>query len=440
MQEYKFAESEEGFSSKIGIFDPPKMDTAILDTERVRYYPKAAISEGSPLVFRVEPFSGGYIDGPGTTMTIDMKIVDEKNKAVTAADLVTLTNLPTSSVFSQVSLTMSGVEVNPDVGSMHAYKNYMEMLLLVDREAKTSVGEQRGYYQDSTGAVGTTDPTAAAASPNAGLLSRHALTSAGQTLTVKGGLGLDVLDQLSRYLVNGVNMYITFYQATDAFRLLAKAATTKYKLSIESMYLTVKYIKLRPEVLVRHSELLAGGKNALYPYPRTHMRNHIIPQGVNSFSVSQVLADRIPSLMIVGLVDAEGFSGSLVKSPFNFENFDVNYLSLQVGSHSVPDRPMEPDFEGDKFSEEYDAFLAVTRGQGSTFSKKDFKEGNCLFCFSIQDHLDIRDGVFPVIRKANTRLEIRFKKNLTKAVVAVIYMVTPGLYNVSESRTVGVEY
>ena len=49
MQEYKFSQSEEGFSSKLAVFDPPKMDTSILDTERVRYYPKSAISEGSPI-------------------------------------------------------------------------------------------------------------------------------------------------------------------------------------------------------------------------------------------------------------------------------------------------------------------------------------------------------------------------------------------------------
>ena len=440
MQEYKFSESEEGFSSKIAIFDPPKMDTSILDTEKVRYYPKSAISEGSPLVYRIEPYSGGYIDGANTTMTIDMKIVNDKNEAVKATDLVALTNLPLSSIFSQVAVSMSGVEINPDVGSMYPYKNYLEMLLMVDKEAKTSMGEQRGYYQDTTNAVGTTDPTVTAATPNVGLMTRHALTSEGQTVTVKGCLGVDVIDSVNRHIVNGINIYLTYYQSMDAFRLTAKDNTKKYKLVIESMYITVSYIKLRPEVLVRHSELLASGKNALYPYPRVYLRNHTIPAGVNSFSISQVLSDRIPSLLVLGLVEAEGFSGHLTKSPYNFEHFNLNYISMQVGSHSVPDRPMEPDFANNKFSEEYDAFLAVTRGQGSTFSKKDFKSGNCLFCFNVQSHLNLYDGVFPVIRKANTRLELRFKENLPKSVVAVLYMLTPGLYTVSESRLVTVEY
>ena len=440
MQEYKFSESEEGFSSKIAIFDPPKMDTSILDTERVRYYPKSAINEGSPLVFRIEPYTGGYIDGANTTMTIELKITDDKKEAVKATDHVALTNLPLSTIFSQVSVSMSGVEVNPDVGSMYPYKNYLEMLLMVDREAKTSVGEQRGYYQDSTGAVGTTDPTVGATLPNAGLVNRHSLTSKGQSLIVKGPLGLDFIEKVNRHIVNGLNVYLTYYQSLDAFRLLAKDATKKYKLVIESMYITVNYVKLRPEVLVRHSELLASGKNAMYPYPRTYLRNHVIPAGVNSFSISQVLSDRIPSVLVLGLVDSEAFTGHLTKSPFNFEHFDLNFASLQVGSHSVPDRPMEPDFENDKFSEEYDAFLTVTRGQGSTFSKKDFKSGNCLMCFNVQSHLDLQEGVFPIIRKANTRLELRFKKNLPKSVVAVLYLVTPGLYTVSESRLVTVEY
>ena len=440
MQEFKFSQSEEGYSERISIFDPPKMDTSVLDTERVRYYPKSAINEGSPIVFRVEPYSGGYIDGANTTMTIDMKIVNDKNEKVKATDKVALTNLPLNSIFSQVAVSVSGVEINPDVGSMYPYKNYIEMLLMGDTEVKKSVGEQRGYYQDSIGSVGTTDPTLTATVPNAGLISRHSLTNVGQNYSVKGQLGVGFIDKLNRYLINGTNIYLTFYQSLDSYRLLAKAATPKYKLVIESMYITVNYIKLRPEVLVSHSELLASGKNAMYAYPRTCLRSHVIPAGVNSFSISQVLADRVPSLLVLGLVDSQAFSGDQMKSPFNFQHFDLNYASLQVGSHSVPDRPMEPDFDHDLFSEEYDAFLSVTRGQGSTFTKKAFKSGNCLFCFPVQSHLDINDGVFPVIRKANTRLELRFKNNLPESIVAVLYMLTPGLFTVSETRTVTVEY
>ena len=442
MEEFKFSESEEGYSSKIALFDPPKMDTSILDTEYVRYYPNSAISEGAPLAFRVDANTSGYIDGGNTTMTIEMKIHNTtKNLKVETTDKVSLTNLPISSVFSQVAVTLSGTEVNPDVGSMHPYKNYIEMLLLHDTDVKNSVGQQRGYFQDTTQGAGTTDPGLKTKNPNAGLITRHSLTNKGQATVFKGPIGVDVMDKLNKYIINGLNVYLTFYQSSDEFRLLVPTGVTdKYKVVIENMYLTVCYIKLRPEVLVRHSELLAGGKQALYSYPRTYMRSHVIPANVNSFSISQVLADRIPSLLVLGFVHAEAFMGTCSKSPFYFENFNVNYLSLQVGSHSVPDRPMEPDFDQDKFSEEYDAFLRVTRGRGSSFTKKDFKDGNSLFCFNVQSHLDLNDGVFPVIRKANTRLELRFKANLTHSIVAVLYMQTAGMFTVSEARRVTVEY
>ena len=314
------------------------------------------------------------------------------------------------------------------------------MILTVDKEAKTSLGEQRGYFQDSTEGVGTALPTTDATKPNAGLIARHALTNSGKSIVVKGPIGLEYIEKLNKFLINGLNMYLTFYQAMDAFRLIASTDGTKYRLCILNMYLTVTYIKIRPEVLVRHSELLAQGKNAIYGYPRVYMRNHVIPAAVNSFSISQVLADRIPTLLVLGLVDSDAYTGSYTKSPYNFEHFNLNYVSLQVGSHSVPDRPMEPDFANNNFAEEYEAFLAVTRGQGSSFSKRDFVNGNCLFCFNVQSHLEIQDGVFPIIRKANTRLELRFKSNLAKSVVAVLYMITPGLYSVSESRMVSVEY
>ena len=96
---------------------------------------------------------------------------------------------------------------------------------------------------------------------------------------MKGPLGLDFIEKVNRHIVKGLNVYLTYYQSLDAFRLLAKDNSKKYKLVIESMYITVNYVKLRPEVLVRHSELLASGKNAMYPYPRTYLRNHVSSAG-----------------------------------------------------------------------------------------------------------------------------------------------------------------
>ena len=439
MQDFKFSEVQEGFSDKLALFDPPKQETAILEHERTRYYPKAAISQGSPVHFFIEGNNGGYIDGANTTMTVSMQIVNDKDEKVKVTDMVTLTNLPLHSIFSQVSVALNGTEVNPDVGTLYGQKEYLRLLLTKTGEFKDTIGRNRGFFKDTAGGTGTTDP-ASLTNPNNGLNQRHALTQKGDLVTFTGPIGLDFLESCNRYLINGVNISLTFYQSTDAYRLLAADNTKKYKLVLKKMYLSVCSVKLRPEILIRHSQLLADNKSALYAYPRCCMRSQVIPKGSNQFDISQVLSDRVPSLLVLGFVDSLGFSGSLDKNPFNYEHMSCSYASLTINSRIIPARPYAPSFETKDFAEEYAALQSLTGGKGNALSMSDFEKGSSLFVFNVQHHLNLEDGVYPIIHKGNTRLEVRFKTNLRSSIVALMYMVTPGFYSISEARNVTVQY
>ena len=439
MQEFKFSEAQEGFSEKWALFDPPKQETATVDLENVRYYPKSSIGHSSPIVFMIPPYSAGYLDGERTTMTVTLKIVTDKNEPVKPTDKVGLTNMPLYSIFSQVQLSLGNQEVNPDVNNMYSYKNFIETMLWEGGEVKSTVASAKGYYKDTLGSAGTSDP-GSTTQANVGLISRYNLTKDGRTVTFKGNLGVDFLERTGRYLLNGLAVNVTFYQSPDPFRLLAADNTKKYRVSIEDMYITASYKVARGEMLIRHSELLSSGKQAMYAYPRTCLRSHVIPSGVNMFDVSQVISDRVPSLLVVGFVHAESFTGSYTHNAFDFKHFNTTSIHLEVGSRCVPDRPFTPQFASNHFTEEYAAFQAVNGGRGNNISLNEYKDGNTLFCFDVQHHLGGDSSVFPIIKKGNTRLCVKFAENLTNAVVMIIYALTPGFYEVSNSRNVLVHY
>ena len=127
---FKFNPVQEGFIDKLGIFDPPKQETSVVKHDRIRFYPKTAVKEGSPIVFLISGNHGGYIDGSSCTMTVKMSVKAPGGAdKVTTTDKVALVNQPLTSVFSQVQLNMNGTEVNPGVGSMYANKNYIETLI-----------------------------------------------------------------------------------------------------------------------------------------------------------------------------------------------------------------------------------------------------------------------------------------------------------------------
>ena len=180
---------------------------------------------------------------------------------------------------------------------------------------------------------------------------------------------------------------------------------------------------------------------AMYAYPRTCLRSYIVPSGSNRFDVSQVLSDRAPSLLVVGLVNAQAFGGSLNTNPYHLEHFDLNYIGFQLNSSLKAGPALEPDFGASSFAEAYSSFHELSQGKGNGITQSDHKKGNALFCFNLQPHLtNLQGDVYPVMRKAHSRLEIRFKKALTKSCVVVCYMISPGLFKISESRNVFVDF
>ena len=379
------------------------------------------------------------MNGAETTMTVTLKIEDDTGKSVTEADKVALTNLPLHSIFSQVSVSLNGIEPNPEVGALYPYKMYLELLTKETSEMKATIGQERGYYPDGTGTVGTTDPKAEV-NANAGLISRYNLTKTGATITLHGPIGIDFLELCNRYLINGVPITMTFFQSPDAFRLLADADAKKYRVAIQNMYIEAKMVKGRGEMLISHSKLLAENKTAMYAYPRSSLRSYMIPAGSTQFDVAQVLSDRVPALLIAGLIESEAVSGKYSKNPFQFQHFNLSEIGLYSNSMSIPGRPFTPDFAKSSFASEYSALQAMSNGQGNGLSKADFKDGNAVFCFHVQNHVNLNQGVYPIIRKANTRLELKFETALANAVVLLIYSITPGFYRITEARNVIVEY
>ena len=436
---FRFSQVEEGFSDKLGVFDKPKMDTAVIQHSKERVYPTSAVTQGGPVMFKVDP-NVGYIDGANTTLTMECSITDAEGTAIDADDAVSLANLPVHTCFNQIVTTVAGTDMNTEEGTLHSYKQMIDVLAFTSEEYKKTVAIAAGYYPDSTSGVATTDPTAAATESNSGLIARHALTAAGKKATFTSTLGLEWLENIDKYLVNGTSIYVTLYQAPEKVRLLAKDDSKEYLLKIDNIYLTLCIVHVRPEILIAHSEEFNSGKNALYAHPKTSMRSHVIPAGVNRYDVTQLLADKVPNLLIVAMVDCDEFAGKYTKNAFNFTHQGVSELLLEIGNQSIPGRPFTPDVANGLYTHEYAEFQAACGNLGNGISRAEYGKGRTLFAFNICHHLDLKDSIHPVIKKGHTRLSLKFKQNLTKSIMLILYMKTSGFYQITKARNCIVEY
>ena len=441
MQDFKFEDGIESFPESLLLFDGIPQDTATLAHKKVRFYPdKISKDPDAPITLEIDANTGGYIDGSRMELTVEAKIVNETGDPVTATDKVTFANQALHTMFSNVIVKLNDIEVNPNVGTLHGYKNYLETLCFKSDESKNSIGSLKGYYPDSTKAVHRVDPTSKDTPVNTGLIYRYNMSKKGAVIVYKGKTGCDFLERSGRLLPNGIRIRFEYYQQRDAMRLVAADNNKKYSVRITNLYMTVCIVRIRAEMLIRHAQLLGEGRKAMYPFPRTVMRSFNIPKSENSFTLNRLMSDRVPSLVILVLVQNDNFAGKYNTNCFDFKHNGLNCAKLSVDNQTVPHVAFRPDFDAGKYTEEYSAFLSLTKGKGNSISQSDFAHGNTVLVWSLHEHVDMEKGVFPVLGKGFTTLELTFKADLSTGLTGILYMSLPGLFKITQERNVEVEY
>ena len=163
-------------------------------------------------------------------------------------------------------------------------------------------------------------------------------TDEGRLLELEGSLHLDVFRQ-KRLIVNGVSLTLKLWPSKNAFRLMSGDEGAAY--AVQSLDASFKLClqKSNAGVLIAHSKLSANG-TAMYPYVSTSFKIASLSKGEYSHSENNLFQGDVPSQLIVGLVSRESFSGNYKKSPFNFQPFDCNFLSLYVDGQSYPAKPL----------------------------------------------------------------------------------------------------
>ena len=60
-----------------------------------------------------------------------------------------------------------------------------------------------------------------------------------------------------------------------------------------------------------------------YPLQKTVMLTKILPKGSFGETFEDIFQGLVPSKMVIGMVDAEAYSGNFQKNPLKFEPFDI---------------------------------------------------------------------------------------------------------------------
>ena len=216
-----------------------------------------------------------------------------------------------------------------------------------------------------------------------------------------------------------MDVKLKVYRSPASFVLLAKDASTNFKINIEDIYVLARKIRVNPAVLYGHSKILEK-KNALYPYTKVECRSQSVATGSASFQWDNLFQGQKPEKVIIGFVKSKALNGDYTTNPFNFENCGINHIALYADGLPVGGNPLKLDFAkvgGTAIMRAYSNLLMSAgkwrQDEGIALDLKHFISGSTLFAFQLEPDFSHHGEFLALVKNGNVRLEVQFSSGLS---------------------------
>ena len=419
--------------AELDLFSVPPLNTSMEKGGQVIYRPVSSLTDSGPIEFQVNGSTDEYIDLGRTALYIKMKVILKNGDNLKNDSKVGPVNLFLHSLFSQIDLKLKDTIITPSVNT-YPYKAYLETLLSYGSDAKDAQLSSELWWEDH-GKMNETDPYKDIIS-NYGFKNRALFISESKTVELMGRLHCDLFLQ-DRYLLNGVDMQLRLIRSNESFHLMGEG--NEFVTKILDAGLHVRKVKLNPTISLSHSKMLDQGKLVKYPIRRGIVTTFTISTGNLSFNKENVVSGQLPRRVIIGFVRNSAFNGNLGENPYNFEHFDMDYLTLNAGSQSFPSQPIKTDFDNSEFLRSYMTLFEGTgmlhADRGHCIQRGHFANGYTLFAFDLTADMCEGSHIDP-IKYGNLRMEVHFKKPLPCTTNVVVYSEYDNLIQIDRARNI----
>ena len=427
--------SSESVTSQLDLFSVPPTQTSLEDGFFTEYRPISVLTSGGPVEFCIAAESSNYIDLANTFLYVRASVTKADGTALAADTEITPECNFLHTLWSQCDLYLNDTLVTQSSNN-YGYRSYIETLLSFGKDAKDSQLSSVLWYQNSSGSFDTRG------AGNAGYTKRKAIAAQSHEFDMMGRLHLDMSFQ-SRYVLNGIEIKYRLIRAKDSFCLHGNADQAENKVSLKEVSLFCRKVKPNPSIQLAHTKALQHG-TAKYPLRRVEVKTFTIPQGNRSFSKESLFLGQLPTRIVVGFVDNDAYNGNIAKSPFNFKNYDINFVCVYRDGVQIPSSPLQPDFNNNKFIRSYLRLFSQTSqyfaDTGLALSRSDFGGGYTLFAFDLTPQLNSSDPAFKLIKSGNIRLEVHFAAATPRTLTAVVLAEHDNLLQVDDQRHVAFDY
>lgn len=418
--------------NELSLFNVPPNQVAIEKIYHSENRPLANFTDSNTIEFAISGQGSEYLDLKRSRLYVRAKIVKADGSALTDDDTTSIINLPLQTMWSQIDVYMNNQLVSLNT-SHYPWKAYLKTMLSSGRDEQDSQLQSQLFFKDSY-ALDDMDPKSGG---NPGLLRRRGYTKKSREFELEGPLCEDVF-QLDKYLIQGVDLYIKLYRASESFVLTSKETGPSYKLQILDIVFKACKIKVDAGIIVNHVKEIEKTPVKYY-LPRTEIKKNTIAEKSSGFVWDNMFPVR-PSVLVIGLISQKSENGSYDSNPLNFKHYSATEVGLYVNGESLPARPLKLDFGDDrKYTAAYlnlfEACGKINKDCGLVITREDFQLGYALYVFSLDANCLDQDYI-NLVKHGNVRLEIKFATPLPETVTCIAYAQYSSLLEVDASRRV----
>jgi len=477
-----------GYPESLAIFDKPIQNIGVRQVRCVNYYPVNDFTSQGVIQFSVPGTGNTYTDLSKTYLNIRCKIVKKDNstlpswsKKVAAEEreklrvelagvgevpedvpapqteepspgksnddvnepvgspadehgFVGVVNNTLHSVFSRIDVSLQN-KLLTESDTSYPYQSYFKALLYTSKETKNGVMQMQMYYPDDVAGMKDINWPF---SFNKGFEIRSRYFDGSQEAELSGSLYCDLFE-VNKLIPNGVSLNITLYPTIPEFCLMSPDEDS-YKIIITRATLTVCKVDVSPEIIAAHSELMLS-EPATYIFTKTEIKKVTLPSGVYNSEINDPFTGRIPTELVIGLVQSHAAHGSFSKNPFYFHNHKVSRIQVTADGRDLGHSPIETKYDKNAADSLYiEAYKSLQGVNGSDdeipIPRLHYPEGYCFYRFVTDHNDDGSDEFLPLRRTGNLRISIRFDEMLASTTTVIIFARFPAGIKIDKNRAV----
>jgi hypothetical protein len=424
--------------TELDLFAVPPTQTSIEYGHYTVHRPLAPIGNDSPIEFVISGNSDEYIDLAHTMIYLTVKLTKVEHAAIPPAEGVTVADVgPVNnwlhSMFSQVDVFLNQKCISPP-SNCYNYRAYIEKLLNYGSDAKNSHLQSSYWHKDTAGNMVVAN--------NDGYFERRRSSSNNKTVDLYGNIHCDIFNQ-DKYLLNGVELAVKFIPTKPQFHLMSHVAAPECSFQILTAELFVRKVKINPTIQLGHAEGLLRN-TAKYPINRIDVKQITLPANILNKTIDNIYIGLLPKRIIIGMVRNTAFNGSYRTNPYNFEHFNLNFLSLYIDSIQIPSKPFTPDFGNELFMREYNSLFSGSgihySDSGNDISHDDYYQGYFFICADLTPDLSSNFSHWQIQKNGTLRIELRFAEALAESVTVILFSEFDNLIEIDKNRQVVLDY